>query len=205
MIRVLQSSWMTVLVGGFVYLSVTLALIHPAQFPGVHAVVAEAVDKKVSRDEPSWTFHNPEFDQWVTEMKREKETLDLREQQLKEMEVRLESERQELTVVTQTVYQLQAEFDKNVIRIKEQDVPNLKRQAKVLSTMSPEAAAAVVSEMSEDDAVRVLFTMKTDEASAILETLSKSGKTGAKRAAMITEKLRRTLPPDPNAHTKIPS
>jgi flagellar motility protein MotE (MotC chaperone) len=205
MIRLLQSSWVTALTGTLLYLGVTAALIRPNQFtvppPPLQPSMADVVDYA-----PSWKFRNPEFEQWIAEMKRERESMMLREQQLQDLQARLEAERQELMVVTQTVYQLQAEFDKNVVRIKDQEAENVKRQAKVMASMSPEAAAGLITEMSEDDATRILFTMKPDEASLIIEELSKTGRTGAKRAATITERLRRTLPaefkPRPNASSQ---
>lgn len=195
MIRILQSSWLTALVGCLIYLGVTFAVLSPSKFEG--ALAAQKADEtgKSANDDPSWKFRNPEMDQWVAELKREKEALDLREQQLQELALRLETERKELTAVTQTVYQLQAEFDKNVIRIKDQEVDNLKRQVKVFANMSPDASSALVSEMAEDEAVKILALMKTDDVSAIIETLSKMGKAESQRAASITEKLRRVLPP----------
>jgi len=90
---------------------------------------------------------------------------------------------------------MQSDFDKNVVRLNAQDTDNLKRQAKLLSSMSPEGAAATLGQMSDDDVVRILFTMKADDASLALDTLSKSGKDQAKRAATIIERMRRTLPP----------
>jgi flagellar motility protein MotE (MotC chaperone) len=195
MTRILQSSWATALIGCFIYLGVTFALLSPGKFEGAQAAQNSEPVKKTPGDDPSWKFNNPEMDQWMSELKREKDGLAVREQQLQELALRLETERKELTVVTQTVYQLQAEFDKNVVRIKEQEVENLKRQAKIFSNMSPDATAALVSDMAEDEAVRILFVMKADEVSAILESLSKLGKTESKRAASITEKLRRVLPP----------
>jgi flagellar motility protein MotE (MotC chaperone) len=195
MIRILQSSWVTALVGCLLYLGVTFAVLSPSKFEG--ALAAQKTDEtgKSANDDPSWKFRNPEMEQWVAELKREKEALDLREQQLQELALRLEAERKELTAVTQTVYQLQAEFDKNVIRIKDQEVDNLKRQVKVFANMSPDASSALVSEMAEDEAVKILALMKTDDVSAIIETLSKMGKAESQRAANITEKLRRVLPP----------
>jgi flagellar motility protein MotE (MotC chaperone) len=203
MIRLLQSSWMTALTGAAIYLGVTAALIiRPGQFKYTPPAPAYSVEE-IANYEPSWKFRNPEFEQWVAEMKRERESMMLREQQLQDLQARLEAERQELMVVTQTVYQLQTEFDRNVIRIKEQEAENVKKQAKVMATMSPEAAAGLITEMSEDDATRIVFTMKPDEASPIIEALSTSGRAGSRRAAIITERLRRTLPPDfkprPNA------
>jgi flagellar motility protein MotE (MotC chaperone) len=195
MIRLLQSSWVVPLVGGLLYLSTTFVLISPAKFEGVRAALIEQMHSPGS--DPSWRFRNPEFDQLVEELKREKESLATREQQLQELQTRLESERHELTSVTQTVYQLQADFDQNVVRIKDQELENLKRQAKILAGMSPEGAAGLLNEMPDDDAVRILFTMKPDEASQVLDTLSKMGKIEAKRAAAMAERIRHALPPAP--------
>ncbi len=201
MIRLLQSSWLTALIGGVLYMGVTIGLIVPARFEGVKALLAAAA-RRNPLDAPSWQFLNPEFDQWLEEIKLEKESLALREQQLQELQTRLEAERKELTTVTQTVYQLQSEFDKNVLRIKDQEVENVKRQAKVISGMSPEAAAGLINELPEDVAVQILFTMKPGEASVVLEAFSKLGKNEARRAASMTERMRRTLPPDPGARPK---
>jgi flagellar motility protein MotE (MotC chaperone) len=209
MIRFLQSGWTTAIVGSLMYMGVTCMswfdndvfaqLKRSVQFANVRAA-----EQKAFNDGPSWRFSNPEFDQWIAEMKKEKDSMDLREQQLNELELRLEAERLELTGVTQTVHQLQADFDKNVIRIKEQEVDNLRRQARVLSGMSPESAANLISEMQEVEAVKILFSMKPDDAGAVLEALSKISKTEEKRAAILTERLRRALPPDPKAPQKTP-
>ncbi len=202
MIRLLQSHWVVSLVGGLVYLGTTAALLSPSRFEGFVANRAEELSATATL--PSWQFRNPEFDQWVAELKRQKEALAVKEQQLQELEGRLQAERQELSSVTQTVYQLQSAFDRNVVRIKDQEVENLKRQAKVLAGMSPDAAAGVVNQMPEDDAVRILFTMKPDEASLVLEALAKMGKIEARRAASITERMSRALPPPQNAKPKPP-
>jgi flagellar motility protein MotE (MotC chaperone) len=200
MIRLLQSSWLTALIGGALFMVVTIVLINPSRFEGIQAVIA-AAQKGPASDEPSWKFRNPEFDQWVEEIRREKDALAVREQQLHDLQTRLEAERQELIVVTQTVSRLQADFDKNVLRIKDQELENIKRQAKVMSGMSPEAAAGLLSQMQEDEAVQILFTMKPDEASTVLEAMSKVGKTESKRAAFMAERMRHALPPDPNRKT----
>jgi Mg/Co/Ni transporter MgtE (contains CBS domain) len=195
--RILQSTWFTAAIGGVLYLLVTFLVLNSAKFENVAAAThAETEPKTLPPDNnPSWKFQNPEFEQWVTELKREKEALELRAQQLQELALRIEAERNELTSITQMVAQLQAEFDKNVLRIQEQEADNLKRQAKVFANMSSDAVAALISEMAEDEAVKILYLMKNDDVSAILETLSRMGKVESRRAASITEKIRRTLPP----------
>ncbi|HWH68801.1 MAG TPA: hypothetical protein VNT26_05415 [Candidatus Sulfotelmatobacter sp.] len=195
MIRVLQSSWVVSVVSCLLYWATTAVLLKPAHFEGARPAAQEV--KFAAGEEPSWRFRNPEFEQWVEELKREKEELATREQQLRELQTRLEAERQEILSVTQTVHQVQMEFDRNVIRFKEQELQNLKRQAKVISVMSPEGAAAMLNEMSEQDLDRILFTLKPDNVSVILDSMSKMGKTEAKRAAELTERMRRILPPDP--------
>ena len=118
------------------------------------------------------------------------------------LQTRLDAERQEFSTATQTVYQLQAEFDRNVVRLKSQEITNLKQQAKVIAAMSPEGAASMIAQMADDDVVRLLAVMKPDEASLLLDALSKQGAGGAKHAALITGRLRMVLPPDASAAAK---
>jgi flagellar motility protein MotE (MotC chaperone) len=188
---------MTMLLGGLLFFATTAALLKPAKF--ADAIAAPAETARATSNEPSWKFRNPEMDQWIEEIKQEKDALDTREQQLKDLETRLNAERQEISVVTQAVAQMQSDFDKNVIRLNAQDSANLKRQAKLLSSMSPEGAAATLNQMSDDDVVRILFSMKADDASLVLDTLSKQGKDQAKRAANIIERMRHALPPTTTA------
>jgi flagellar motility protein MotE (MotC chaperone) len=65
----------------------------------------------------------------------------------------------------------------------------------VITSMSPEGAAAMLNEMPEDETASVLFMLKPDSASVILDTLSKMGKAEAKRAAELTARMRVVLPP----------
>ena len=195
--RILKSRWIVALAGGLIYLATSAALLRPGRLETV--ALASVEPASTSGDEPSWNFRNPEFEQWVEELKKERESVAQRAQQLQELQKRLDAERQEILTVTQTVHQLQMEFDKNVVRIKEQQVENLKRQTKIVGSMSPEGAAAMLNEMPEDQTVGVLFMLKPDAASAILDTLSKMGKTEAKRAAELTDRMRSVLPPPPTA------
>ena len=194
MTRWLTSGWVVALVGGLIYLATTALLIRPAQFAGVRAMLAAAT--LTPDNDPSWKFKNPEFQQWVAELKMEKSDLDARAQRLQELQTRLAAQQQEFTVATQSVYKLQAEFDKNVVRIKSQEVQNLSKQAKIIAGMSPEGAANLVSQMADEDMVRLLATMKTDDASLVLDAMSKLGPAQAKRAANLTARLRMVLPPD---------
>ena len=197
MTRVLKSPWTVPLLGGFLYLATTFALLCLAHF---ERPVQLAAARFSPNDNPSWKFRNPEFEQWVAELKQERESVAQRAQQLQELEKRLDAERQEILSVTQMFHQLQMEFDRGVVRIKDQELDNLKHQTKIVGAMSPEGAAALLNEMPEDQSVGVLFMLKPDAASSILDTLSKMGKTEAKRAAELTERIKLVLPPTLNSN-----
>ncbi len=197
MIRIFQSPWFVAGFGCLLYLGTTVVILSPSKFAAY-----KKTDPDYSADnDPSWKFRNPEFDQWVAQIKNEKEMLDAREENLNELQTRLNVEMQEVSTVTQTVSQLQSNFDQNVIHFKAQEVDNIKHQVKLMSAMSPEGVIAMMNEMPDDVAVKILFTMKNDVASAILDTMSKAGKTQAKRAAALTEQLHEVLPATPATST----
>jgi len=195
MMRIFQSSWLTVFLGCLLYLGTTAGLLRPKRFAGMQLVSSEYS----TEEDPSWRFKNPEFDQWVAQIKDEREALAVREQQLNEWQTRLDAERQEISTITQTVARLQTDFDRNVIRFRAQEADNVKRQAKLIAAMTPPGATSMLNEMPDDDVVRILYTMKTDEASLILDYLSKAGKAEAKRAADLTARLHQVLPLATNA------
>src|SRR5579862_4769804 len=151
MVRLLRSSWTVALAGGLLYLATTAALLRPGRFESTAVASTESTPQPAG--EASWNFRNPEFEQWVEELKHEREAVAQRAQQLQELQKRLDAERQEILTVTQTVHQLQMDFDRNVVRIKEQQLENLKRQTKIVAAMSPEGAAAMLNEMPEDQTV----------------------------------------------------
>jgi len=92
----------------------------------------------VAEDDPSWKFRNPDIDQWVSQIKNERDALAVREQQLKEWESRLVAESREIASVTQAVSRTQLEFDKRVLLFTEQQKDNAKKQLKVIADMTPD-------------------------------------------------------------------
>jgi flagellar motility protein MotE (MotC chaperone) len=188
MIKLLQSPFVAMSLGGLTFLvSMFLMIQKPL------AARAVAQQKQEEPDPGFWTQHNPEADQLLQELKKQKQTLDKREADLKELQTRLEAERAELNVVTQRVTQMQMEFDQNVIRIKEEEAPNLKKLARMYSSMSPEGASAILKELDDQVVVKVLSFMKEAESAPLLESMAKQGDEQAKRAAMISEALRKTF------------
>lgn len=177
----------TVAVGGLSFFITMFAVVKTMNFDGVKPPepVPLAAD-----DNPSWHFKNPEFEQWVTQVKDERAALATREEQLKEWETRLKAESREISTITQTVTKMQNDFDKRVLQFKEQEMGNAKKQIKVVSGMTPEGAATMFNEISDDEVTKLLFAMKPDISGPILDAMSKLGAAQARRAALVTQRLK---------------
>jgi flagellar motility protein MotE (MotC chaperone) len=189
MIKLFQSQWFAGGFGTVLYLVATVFFWHP-----VRPNVSELETPQPHKAGPSWTFHNPEVEQLIGELKKELEANALKEKQLNELALRLKTERQELNQVTQAVHELQMEFDRNVVRIEEQESANLKKLAKMYATMAPENAVQIMNQMDETTLVKILALMKDTETAPILEAMGKQNEAEAKRAATLSERLRLTLP-----------
>jgi flagellar motility protein MotE (MotC chaperone) len=186
--KLLTSTWMIVLLSGVIYLGATVAF---WKTPVVRAreVPDDAKPQAVTTG-PSWEFTNPEADQLMAEIKAEKKSLEKKESDLNDLSVRLQSERAELNLVTQSVQSMQSNFDQNVLHIKDDETINLKKLAKVYAAMSPEGAAAVFAELDDAAIVKIMMFMKEGETGAILDSLAKKGGPSAKRAAALSERIR---------------
>ncbi len=185
MIKLLTSPWMSMPLGALLYLASTLFFWKTPAPP-----LPDRARAKSALTGPSWDFTNPEADQLITELKAEKGALALRKQQLDELAAHLDSERTELAAATQAIRQLQNDFDQSVVRVHDEEIPNLKKLAKVYAAMTPESAATVLSQLDDLGMVKNMFFMKENETAAILEVLAKKGPADAKRAASISEHLR---------------
>jgi flagellar motility protein MotE (MotC chaperone) len=202
MLRLLQSPWAALAIGLLSYLGTTLALWRtPVSESGAEPKSTHGAAKNA---EASWNFKNPEVDQLLVELRKEKEALAQRAQQLNELSARLQTERLELNQVTQKVAQMQQEFDQHVVRVREEETANLKKLAKVYAGMTPDGAITILKELPDDQIVKILIFMKESESAPLLENLGKGGDAEAKRAALISERIRLSLPRATNSKARTP-
>ena len=192
--NILQSSWLSVVLGGALYLGMTGFLLRPANLLK-QGIQARSGGDTASASSASWEFFNPEIDRLIAELRKEKAAVQQREQELNDLAARLEAERAEITVVTQTVSRLQKEFDRNVVRVQEQEVANIKKLAKMYAAMDSTGAATIFKQMDDDQVVKIMMYMKEGETAPILEGLARLSETEAKRAALISDRLRTAIVP----------
>jgi flagellar motility protein MotE (MotC chaperone) len=202
MVRFLQSPWGALVIGLLAYLGTTVAVWRSPVPAAQDSSQTASAGPKI--DEASWYFKNPEVDQLVAELKREKEALAQREEQLNELSARLQTERLELNQITQKIAQMQQEFDQQVVRVQEEETSNLKKLAKVYAGMTPDGATAILRELPDDQIVKILMFMKETEKAPLLESLSKGGDAEVKRVALISERIRLSLPRTTGPKTRTP-
>jgi flagellar motility protein MotE (MotC chaperone) len=187
--KFLQSPIVAMLVGGLSFLLTMFALVEKPLKASARPV-EHTEEEKVAG---FWERHDPEVDQLLKEIKDEKAALEKRSTELRELETRLAAERAEINQITQRVAQLQFEFDQNLVRVKEEEIPNLKKLAKMYTAMSPEGASAIMRELDDLVVVKVMSFMKEDQSAPLLDAMAREGETQAKRAAAIAEALRKTI------------
>ena len=192
MIQMLQTKWAAVATGIVAYAITTWLCLQPQKqlertLAERRAATAAATAEPAG---PSWNFRNPELNQLLAELKDERKALQTRSDQLNELQARLDSERQEICQTTQAVFQLRKELDATIARVTEEEVTNLKKLAKVYGTMSPTGAARIMKEMDDEQIVKILTLMKEAETAPILENFAQGDRQDAKRAALISNRLR---------------
>ena len=194
------------LIGGLLYLAVTAALILKGYKPPAPppAKVAKVVEKdgvsgaplagktadELNGTTPSWNYYNQDIEFLITYLKDTSNLFRIRQKDLDELGQRLAAERAELASVTQSVARLRDDIDKQVIRIQDDEIINVKRLAKTYAGMDPSSAAKVFAELDEKLVVKVMSQMKDDQNAAILDALAKTNAQGAKLAAALSDKLR---------------
>ncbi|GDY21607.1 hypothetical protein LBMAG56_29540 [Verrucomicrobiota bacterium] len=217
LLPLLQSKWLAAALGGVLFLGLTAGLalraaksLAPA--PVAHEQTEPSEPPPTGAPAASWGFTNPEIEELVRDLREEKTALAKRREQMLELEVRLRAERDELTALKKEIKQLQNEFDqtvtkthaelaqnvakvqedmdKTIARVQDEEVANLKKLAKTYAAMEAASAAAIMREMGDAVVVKIMLFMKETETAPILETLARPNEQAAKRAALISERLR---------------
>ncbi len=188
--KILRNSLVSSIIGLVLYAVVTVLVWKvPVSIvegePSQEDIVAKAKEAV-----PSWEFQSQEADLLIQELRIEKETLAKREKDLNELTERLKTERLEINVVTQAVYQLQMQVEASIVRINAEEAVNIKKLSKTYAAMSPEGAAPIMKEMEEPTLIKIIALMKEAESAPILEAMSKLSPDDAKRVAKVTERLR---------------
>ncbi len=188
MIKLLQSGWMSALLGCILF-SATMVV----SWKSVPLPTASLRGEKAPKPTTVSLIDNAsyaELDHLIAELQRERTALADREKELKEWELRLQAERAELNVITQQVEVVKSQIESGLLQVQTNQISNLKRQAKTYAAMAPEAAANLFKNLDDADVARIIAFMKEAEVARILEAFTRLGPAESKRAADIAERSR---------------
>lgn len=188
MMKLLRSSWMVVVLGAVTFLVTMVVAFKQMPIPAQVPVEGEAAEG--GSVEVTGKMGEGETLQMQMELGEMRRELEDKEQALADWEARLKVEAVELGRMREEMRQIMAEFDEVLPRVKGEEVANLKKSAKVYSSMAPQKAAEVLSKQSDEEVIKVLAFMKDDEIARILEVMAQGGEAGLQRVAEIMEKLR---------------
>ncbi len=186
-----QSKLATAILGALLFLGTMAVQISTALSTTVApASTATPTGYRPSSEAIAWDFTNPEVEQMIDELRRERAQVKARAQELAELELRITTDRTELDTLIANVRKLQAEFDASILRVQQEESANLKKLAKVYANMEPANAIGILKELDDYSLVKILLFMKEQETAPILENLAKLGPGDARRAAGLSESLR---------------
>ena len=196
MMRFLRTKWAALSIGVILFIVTSWACLQPRKL-----VVRAAESLRGGQDAglppagPSWNFQNPEMNEVLAQLQQERQSLDARKASLDALETRLKAEHEEIYSVTQTVWRLRTQLDSMITNIGEAELSNLKKLAKVYSSMAPDSAARILKEMDDQQIVKILAVMRETDSARILAILGQGTDADAKRAALISNRLRLTVAP----------
>jgi flagellar motility protein MotE (MotC chaperone) len=201
--KLIQSPATVLLLGGVLFFGTMTGVLS-----SIHLGTVKPQDKDVisANDDPSWKFHNPEIQEWISQIKQERDSLAVREQQLKEWEAQLTAQSRELSMVTRAMSNIQREFDQRVVTFSAAEQDNAKKQVKIIAGMSSDGAASMLGEMSDTEATKLLYLMKNEVVSGILEAMGRQGPEQARRASTLGKKIKEVMnTPNANPNTAYAS
>ena len=153
------------------------------------AALAHTTDQAAKTPEKPWDFWTIEMENLANDLRDERVHVKQRDDQLAQREARLNAEQQELEKTRKQTEALRAAIDERLIEVTEGEVANLRKLALTYGALTPKSAVAIFREMDDTTLVKLFSLMKPETIGPILNEMG-SDATMAKRAALLSERLR---------------
>ncbi len=124
-----------------------------------------------------------EFEEKELKLRREAERLDL-------VRARIGSEREDLDRLRSELEEQLAGIESIFTRFAENERRNIRSLARIYTEMAPGAVALIFREIDESLSVKILSQLPQENAGGILEEMTRLGGEDARRAAVLTTRLR---------------
>jgi flagellar motility protein MotE (MotC chaperone) len=179
-----------VLLGLGLGVGTSLAIFWSASSRFVANAAAAHADAEVAKLPPKpWDFWTIEMENLANDLRDERVRVKQRDDQLSQREARLNAEQQELEKTRKQIEALRAAIDERLIEVTEGEAANLRKLALTYGALTPKSAVAIFREMDDTTLVKLFSLMKPETIGPILNEMG-SDATMAKRAALLSERLR---------------
>jgi flagellar motility protein MotE (MotC chaperone) len=184
-------SALLVMLGLVLGVGTSLAIFWSASSRFVVNAVAAHADAEVAKLPPKpWDFWTVEIESLANDLRDERGRIKLRDDQLAQREARLNAEQQELEKTRKQIEEMRVAIDQRLIEVTDGEAANLKKLAQTYGTLTPKSAVAIFREMDDTTLVKLFSLMKPDIVGPIFEEMGKQTASDAKRAALLSERLR---------------
>jgi hypothetical protein len=197
MLKMLQSVWMTAVIGALVFVGTLYLSWRKMPVPAAATTAPVEEDDEV-KDHDYVLPKGIDLDVLVADLNRRKGEIETKERTLQEWERQLISMSNSLSEFKGRVDIILTNVEKDIVTIKEKDLAGLKKSSKLMEGMEPDSAANLLLAETSDTAAKYLSFMKDEKISGILEAMRKTGDAGAKRANELFRKVGTLTPSTPS-------
>lgn len=174
------------------------------KLPAIHAPAkAHVQDVTTPKSFDDFTKIAAELDSWRRELTERNNKALLLDAELARREQVLQAERAALDKERANLDQVQKDLEDRLIKIKENEIPQLEEMANLYSTMKPDDAVILLRSLPQDQATRLLTVMKPKIRAKLLSSWIEKYPADKDILAQVTNDLIRTMkePADPNSGT----
>lgn len=190
--QLLTNKWIVPILALFLVVSVSTARIY-SYLDAILEKYAQSFRVDTSDFFVYWTFHTREVQQLIDSLDAKKKEMDKRQEELTNLETRLENERKELADIKIQLEGMRASMSSVIVESKADEIKNLKTLASTYASMGADSVVGILNELDDNTAVKVLALMKSDTIGPIFEAMVNQPNQEAQmraRVARLSEKIR---------------
>ncbi|MBT3596527.1 MAG: hypothetical protein HN505_11185 [Verrucomicrobia bacterium] len=204
--KLLSSKATMVILGGLLYIGVTMFYIYNSieEFTPVQKGDATEVEITPVLEGPSWDYKNPELDALVRELESRKEKIEKKEEELRLWELQINKDLGNLTSITNRLKNLQIEFERSASTLTENEEANIKRLLDLFKTLEPEQIGTILEPMADEKIAKIFRLLKPANVGPVVELWLSKGGENEKRIHDILRKYQGIIPEENLPEKELP-
>ncbi|MDB4663316.1 hypothetical protein OAM00_02150 [Verrucomicrobia bacterium] len=188
--HLLSSKVIFVILGGLIYIGVTMWTLHYSmgewKFKPNQKADGTQIGIDPNLDGPSWNFRNPEMDLLVQDLYKRAKAIEKKEKELRLLDARVQKDIDQLSSITNRMRSLQDKFERSATALTKNEEQNIESLLGLFKTLEPEQIGTILEEMSNQKIAKIFRLLKPAEFGPVVELwLSKDEKTETRIHAIL--------------------